>query len=70
MNFLTAHDCANLFRVTKKTWYEWVRCDTVAPKPVLTASHYTRWNEDDVLAYQKILIAEQRTGYMKKTAAA
>jgi predicted DNA-binding transcriptional regulator AlpA len=65
-----ARDCANLFHVTTKTWYEWVKNDPTAPKPVHEAPRFTRWDEADVLTYQALLIAERRTGYGKRKAAA
>ena len=70
MRELSAKSCAELFDVTRKTWYEWVRNDPAAPLPVHEAPGYTRWDETDVLAYQALLIAERRTGHVKKKEAA
>jgi predicted DNA-binding transcriptional regulator AlpA len=66
MQEMSAKDCAGLFKVKPKTWYEWCRYDPTAPRPVHHAPRFTRWNEEDVLAYQALLIAENRTGYVKR----
>ena len=68
MRLLSARDCANMFSVTTKTWYEWVRNDPTAPRQAIETPRFSRWRDCDVAAYQETLIAEQRTGYMKKGA--
>jgi hypothetical protein len=63
---MSAKSCAWIFDVTTKAWYEWVRYDPTAPAPIVTAPHYTRWDENDVAAYRALQIAEQRSGHVKK----
>ena len=56
MIYLSAKDCAKLFGIKVNSWYRWIRCDSTAPKRAIRAPRYTRWNEDDVLAYQRLLM--------------
>jgi predicted DNA-binding transcriptional regulator AlpA len=67
---LSAKNCAEIFGIWPGSWYRWVKRDPAAPKPVISAPRYTRWSEEDVLAYKELLIKERRTGYMKKKEAA
>jgi predicted DNA-binding transcriptional regulator AlpA len=66
---MSANSCAKMFDVTTKCWYQWVRNDPTAPKPVHVAPRHTRWDEEEVLAYQALLIREGRTGYGKRKVA-
>ncbi|GHV50299.1 hypothetical protein FACS1894216_02230 [Synergistales bacterium] len=70
VNELSAKSCAELFDVSLGCWYEWMKNDPSAPKPIHEAPRFKRWDAAEVLAYRELLREEKRTGYGKKKAAA
>ena len=50
ISFLSAKQVAQIFGVTPKTIYAWVRADRGFPKPVRSGKRYTRWDSRDILA--------------------
>lgn len=61
ISFLTAKQVAQIFGVTPKTIYAWVRADRGFPKPVRQRKRYTRWDSRDILAELNRRPLEPRT---------
>ena len=64
MDFLRAKGCARRLGITTKTWYKWQELDPTFPKPVIKTPGYVVWREEDVAAYQQLLIEQNRSGSM------
>lgn len=65
MQFLRAQDCADRLGISRKTWYDWWDSGLAFPEPVIKTAGYVVWLEEDVTAYQELLIRERRSGYVK-----
>lgn len=65
MRFVRAATCAKMLDTTTKTWYDWVKHDPTAPQPVIQAGQYSVWLYHEVQCYMRMLIKENRTGYIK-----
>lgn len=61
ISFLTAKQVAQIFGVTPKTIYAWVRADRGFPTPVRQRKRYTRWDSRDILAELNRRPLEPRT---------